>query len=77
MTQFNLELLHTLLTKQWQIDIKHIKEIRNSQKIMLEVTAENDVTYLFKGEKANAATVENIIHFAASLSPLLPVATYI
>jgi homoserine kinase type II len=76
-TQFNLEVLHTILTNQWQIDISSTKEIRNSEKIMLEVTSPNGITYILKGEKANAATVENIIQFATSLSSILPVSTYV
>ena len=77
MTQFNLEVLHTILTNQWQIDISSTKEIRNSEKIMLEVTSPNGITYILKGEKANTATVENIIQFATSLSSILPVSTYV
>ena len=73
---FNLEILHTLITKQWQMDVKSIKEIRNSEKVMLEVTTLNDITYLLKGEKADAVNVENIIQYATLLSSILPVATY-
>ena len=73
---FNPEILYTLIKKQWQIDVKNTKEIRNSEKIMLEVTTPNDITYLLKGEKADAVNVENIIQFATLLSSILPVATY-
>ena len=73
---FNLELLHTLIKEQWQIDIESTKEIRNSEKVMLEVTTPNDITYLLKGEKADAVNVENIIQYATLLASILPVATY-
>ena len=49
---FNLEILHTLITKQWQIDVKSTKEIRNREKVMLVVTTPNDMTYLLKGGKS-------------------------
>ena len=64
------------ILQQWNKSFINFTEVRNSEKIMYRVVDYLGKSYVFKGEKANAKSVEQNCEFANKLRACLPTPHY-
>lgn len=62
--------------QHWNKSFRSIKELRNGEKIIYVLVDELEVSYVLKGEKGNAQSVEQNCQFANALRACLPTPQY-